>query len=304
MFFSFRQKISWGRLGILALMAVFALVFFFTTGTVEVLASETAKQQNEKQIQIFLNSKPVVFDVSPIIVNGRVLAPFRTIGEALGAEVYWDGQNQEVTLKTGGMTFETGGNIDKGLKEGVATARKKLSTDLLQLIDEKYLPPGQSGVDLKRRMQALKQFYPASAAEQTGNGKAAGARVYVYIYLEPPVNTHDINEYAWEVTDRDEENHLAVAWVEVENLEALASRESVRMICTVTPPATTSKCATKIKLKIGAGEAFVNGEQINLDVPACIINGRTMAPLRFISESLDTVVDWDESNYTVYISSS
>ena len=40
----------------------------------------------------------------------------------------------------------------------------------------------------------------------------------------------------WEVTDRDEENHLAVAWVEVNDLETLASQEEVRTIRTVMPP--------------------------------------------------------------------
>ncbi|RZB28695.1 MAG: hypothetical protein AEth_01955 [Candidatus Argoarchaeum ethanivorans] len=39
-----------------------------------------------------------------------------------------------------------------------------------------------------------------------------------------------------EVTDRDEGNHLAVAWVEVNDLEALASQEAVRTIRTVMTP--------------------------------------------------------------------
>ena len=108
----------------------------------------------------------------------------------------------------------------------------KLSTDLIQLIDESQLPPGQSTDELKSQMQTLKQLRP------TVDGKASsGDMVYVYIYLKSSAaDTHVIDAYAEKVTDRDEENRLAVAWVEVNNLEALTSLDAVRLIRTVSPP--------------------------------------------------------------------
>lgn len=300
----FQQKIvpsrSGSRLGFLALIAVFMLLFFLITETAKVFAAE-ADQPSKKQVQILLNGKPVNFDVSPMIDNGRVLVPLRAIGEALGAEVNWDGQNQEVTLKLGGLTPTTEGTTSQDPKEDLTPTQKKFSTDLVQLVDKKQLPSEQAREELKRLMQALKEFYPAGAPEQSINGKAAGDTVYVYIYLTPPVNTSAIDAYAWKVTDRDEESHLAVAWIEVKNLEALASLEAVRTIRTVAPPITTNKSAATIKLKIGDPGAFVNDKQVNLDVPAAIVSGRTMVPLRFISESLGTEVEWDELNYTVHI---
>ena len=39
-----------------------------------------------------------------------------------------------------------------------------------------------------------------------------------------------------------------------------------------------------------------------MDVPAEIINERTMVPLRYISESLGAVVDWDPDTRTIEIS--
>lgn len=44
-----------------------------------------------------------------------------------------------------------------------------------------------------------------------------------------------------------------------------------------------------------------NVEQIAIDVPAMIINDRTMLPLRAISETLHANVNWDAANKTVEI---
>lgn len=40
---------------------------------------------------------------------------------------------------------------------------------------------------------------------------------------------------------------------------------------------------------------------ITLDVPAKIVNGRTLVPIRFISEAFGEVVSWDDANSTVVI---
>ncbi|WP_010247868.1 HAF repeat-containing protein [Acetivibrio cellulolyticus] len=56
-----------------------------------------------------------------------------------------------------------------------------------------------------------------------------------------------------------------------------------------------------IKMKIGDSFAVVNGEEIQLDVPAVITSGRTSVPLRFISEVLEAKVEWEPENMTVSI---
>jgi len=56
-----------------------------------------------------------------------------------------------------------------------------------------------------------------------------------------------------------------------------------------------------IKLVINDATAYVDGVRSTLDAPAKIIGGRTMVPVRFISESLDAEVEWIESPRTVVI---
>lgn len=64
---------------------------------------------------------------------------------------------------------------------------------------------------------------------------------------------------------------------------------------------TAVKGSTIIKLKIGSYAAERNGEALALEVPAMIMNGRTLVPARFIAECLGAVVDWDSGTRTVLI---
>ena len=62
-----------------------------------------------------------------------------------------------------------------------------------------------------------------------------------------------------------------------------------------------------VKLKIDSTNAYVNSEQTSMDVPAKIVAdadniGRTLVPVRFISEKLGYKVKWDEKTYSVYVS--
>lgn len=56
-----------------------------------------------------------------------------------------------------------------------------------------------------------------------------------------------------------------------------------------------------ISLYIGQRSAQVDGRTVSLDVPAMIMGGSTMVPLRFMSESLGADVMWLSSSRTVRI---
>jgi hypothetical protein len=50
---------------------------------------------------------------------------------------------------------------------------------------------------------------------------------------------------------------------------------------------------TIITLQIGSKKATINGEEMTLDAPPFIVSGRTVVPLRFVSEGLGAKVEWD-----------
>jgi copper amine oxidase-like protein/Big-like domain-containing protein len=60
---------------------------------------------------------------------------------------------------------------------------------------------------------------------------------------------------------------------------------------------------TQVELQLGSRSARVDGRSVYLDVPAVSYGGRTMVPLRFISEALGADVDWQSASRTVSITS-
>lgn len=58
---------------------------------------------------------------------------------------------------------------------------------------------------------------------------------------------------------------------------------------------------TSISLTIDKNVAVVNDKEVSLDVPATIIESRTLVPVRFVSEALGEKVDWIDSTKTVVI---
>ncbi len=68
-----------------------------------------------------------------------------------------------------------------------------------------------------------------------------------------------------------------------------------------TKTVTAIKDGTTIVLPLGSRTATINGKKVTLDVPAKSIKGRTVVPLRFVSESLGEKVGWNASTKTVSI---
>jgi len=56
-----------------------------------------------------------------------------------------------------------------------------------------------------------------------------------------------------------------------------------------------------IEIPIDSAIATVNGQIVELDVPAMIHNDRTLVPLRFIAEATGAEVDWNDETRTVVI---
>lgn len=72
-------------------------------------------------------------------------------------------------------------------------------------------------------------------------------------------------------------------------------------------PATRTIKATKedrvVELTLGSRQALINGQVSYLDVPAGTIGGRTLVPLRFVSEALGADVKWNPATRTVALTS-
>ncbi len=71
-----------------------------------------------------------------------------------------------------------------------------------------------------------------------------------------------------------------------------------------TETVTAKRGDTLISMQIGSTSLFVNGVEKIIDVPAQLVNDRTLVPARAVAESFGAKVDWDEVNQTVIIADS
>lgn len=56
-----------------------------------------------------------------------------------------------------------------------------------------------------------------------------------------------------------------------------------------------------VAFTLGSKKALKNGQEFTLDVPAMVVNDRTMLPVRALAKALDLNITWDDPNRTVYI---
>ena len=56
-----------------------------------------------------------------------------------------------------------------------------------------------------------------------------------------------------------------------------------------------------ITMQIDSANMFVGEEKVELDVPAKIVNDRTVVPIRAIAEGMNSKVDWDGETRTVTV---
>ncbi|RKL63250.1 copper amine oxidase N-terminal domain-containing protein [Thermoanaerobacteraceae bacterium SP2] len=68
-----------------------------------------------------------------------------------------------------------------------------------------------------------------------------------------------------------------------------------------TSTVTATKGSDTVKLTVGNKTAYKNGSKVELDVPAKVVKGRTLVPVRFVSDALGALVEWDAQNQTVNI---
>lgn len=69
----------------------------------------------------------------------------------------------------------------------------------------------------------------------------------------------------------------------------------------VTQTVTATKGNQTVRLVLGQTTATVNGQDIKLDVPPHLVSGRTLVPLRFVSQALGAFVDWSPATRAITI---
>lgn len=64
---------------------------------------------------------------------------------------------------------------------------------------------------------------------------------------------------------------------------------------------TGKKGSTTVVMQIDSKTVFINQEVVEMDAAPVIVEGRTLAPARYVAESFGGIVDWDAENKVVMI---
>ena len=64
---------------------------------------------------------------------------------------------------------------------------------------------------------------------------------------------------------------------------------------------TATKGGTVVVLAIGSNSPTINGQAVTIDQPGIIVDGRTLAPVRFVAEAFGGTVSWDGDTRTASI---
>ena len=91
-------------------------------------------------ITVYLDCSPISFDEEPVIVDGRTLVPVRSIFEAMGAKISWDGEAKTVTStldkKTAVFTIDSKIAMVNGVPKEIDASP--------QIIDGKTMVPARA----------------------------------------------------------------------------------------------------------------------------------------------------------------
>ena len=129
---------------------------------------------------------------------------------------------------------------------------KKIDISMLLYIDPDWpvYVHGNSRETLLHAGEQVHEFMFAKDAEKKFAGlngsMPLGDQVLFYIKINPSYSTHIADAYVTNVTDRAEEYHSLIAWVDVKNVDALASLEGVKRLKTTGASSVTHNSADDV----------------------------------------------------------
>ena len=71
---------------------------------------DTVVKMTVNSMDMYINNQLTKMDISPVVIDGRTLAPARYVAEAVGADVQWDQNNNAVIITSIKNTTEINNN--------------------------------------------------------------------------------------------------------------------------------------------------------------------------------------------------
>jgi thiol-disulfide isomerase/thioredoxin len=191
------------------------------------------------------------------------------------AKLYINGE--EVLIESNGsFSFNFKLNEGENIINVVSRNRKGLETEITRVVTLDTIPPILEIDELPGEVYKNKIVI---------TGRTEPDAIVRIGQLDAKVNSS--GEFSEEITLEKGSN-----FIEVIAIDKASNETKVELVINF---------VTLIKLKIGSNVVYINDEEERIEAPPYIKNGRTMVPLRVISEALDATVRWNPTNKEITI---
>lgn len=225
------------------------------------------RKKNDKSIPVFIKDKEVKFDVPPVIKSGRTLIPVRAITNALGAEVEWDEKTQTVTVSK--AVYDS----VYGVSTNIVTL--KLDSNIV-LINGKEVE-----IDVPAQLVSNRTMVPLRFIAQALNNE---------IEYDTEIGAIIVDEDNDEALDVDSLLEAFKAALKTKHKDKFARKALIKKISDL-----------KKKKNDSSIMVFVKGSELKFDIPPVIKSGRTLIPVRTVSNALGADVNWNDETKTITI---
>ena len=188
-------------------LKIFSAVLLLSLSLAQVSAAAANEQE---EISFFLNGSYLACEIAPIIEQGEILVPLRSIGEALDAGIYWDGQTKTASLKSSGWRGERELKFQSGSKTAAINGEKITLAVPMQIVNGRTMVPASAiaeGLDLAVTWDEKTQSLSLQERYRSQNGDAEivltpikadkDSSYMIYHGMQVEINGEKY-EYAWE----------------------------------------------------------------------------------------------------------
>ena len=249
-------------------------------------------------VSVYLDGEKLSFDVEPIIVNGRTMVPMRAIFEKLGAMVEWDAPNSTAYAQKG--TINVGITIGDKILYKVDLSEEKV-LEMYSLFPESQglwiqaqhilIMKTEDNTDLRTAEMILEELKkdPTRFDE------------FVEKYNEDPGMAEQPEGYLFTEGDMVDSFYKGALNTKVGGISGIVESEYGYHIIKKVNQWDNGIPFEEVADQVINLYLYNNIEAIELDVPAQLISGRTLVPLRAVSEALNCEVKWDDTTRIVSI---
>ncbi len=260
-----------------------------------------------------INGEELKLDAPAKLVDGHTFVPIRFVAETFGAKVFWDGANQSIIIKRESnpapdfktpKVKNTGNLILDDWEPSVLEAEHYMIEGEVPAGSSVFVNGLEAEIFKKFRItmpvKEAPSFTVINIESEDPEGEPINFKTELFVNASELVIQLWVDKTEMMVNGTPYELYAPPQVIDGSTLVPFrsitevfgAELEWIDAIKTVKIRVNNAGGETRIELKLGSKTAKYNDQEIELDVPAQVVNGSIMVPLRFVVEAFNAELEW------------